>query len=653
MIKASFKLQNYILPIGFAAIICLMISAAFLTTDRIERKHQTITKIQLETNKTNELLVKLADAEYQRIILLFHIFQSNESFIVDDLAIDLNFRTVESAASRKEFAQYDLTQNQNDFFTLQSKMSDQNIITINHLIDLLHDNKDEEAKLILKDKLLPKMRQLLRVIASLHKETNLVAKEKLLEIDKISKNVSENIFRINMLVITSSFLLMLFLIRKQQQSDSSLSLLASTDKLTDLPNRDNFIQHIDQLILKEPDTQFSIVFLDIDYFKSINDNYGHEVGDIVLKLFSKTIRKFISDQDVLSRFGGDEFVLLLKHEDNFPNLKRLIINISNGLDTSFHIGTDEVFISASIGVCTYPYDGNNAKTLLKNADIAMYSAKQNGRNCYQLYSLDDSNKIDREHALSHALQTILKNKNSDNQLSLVYQPLVNINDKHFNECEALIRWKDTDGNLINTVDFIETAEKSNLIEKVNTFVIEEVCKQQARWQKEGIDDIRIHINLSGNKRIFSNLFGSLAQNVAKHNLSPKLFGIELTERTMYEISEETYDKLDHFRNIGMKISIDDFGTGYSSLSYLKKLPITSVKIDREFITGLPNNKVDIALVKAIITLAHSLDFDVVAEGVETQEQFDFLDSCECNIAQGYLLHKPMSPEKISELKLVA
>jgi diguanylate cyclase (GGDEF)-like protein len=393
--------------------------------------------------------------------------------------------------------------------------------------------------------------------------------------------------------------------------------------------------------------------LDIDYFKSINDIYGHEVGDEVLKLFSATIKNQIAPDDVIARFGGDEFVLILKNTANENHASDLIKNLSNALDTSFHINSNEVFISASIGASAYPKDGSNAKQLLKNADIAMYTAKNAGRNCYQFYSLKNSQKLEYEHALSHALQTILKNNNRDKNFQLVYQPLVNIDDNDFNECEALIRWKDKNGNNVNTSEFIQIAEKSNLIEKVNLFVIEEACRQQAEWQKQGIKNIRININLSGNKRIFEKLFESLAENVSRYNLDPKLFGIELTERTMYEISEKSIVNLTHFRDLGMKIAIDDFGTGYSSLSYLKDLPITSLKIDRKFTAGLPTEKVDIALVKSIITLAHSLDYDVIAEGVETQAQFDFLKSYKCNIAQGYLLHRPLSSEAISELKLAA
>lgn len=649
----SHKLQNYILPIGFGIIIFLMISTAFLTATRIEKNNKTIADIQIETNNINSLLSSMSDAVLQRSVILFEMFQSDDPFKTDDLKMELYKEATRFTVAREEYLLLDLSQKEKDLFSLQAGMSKKNASSITQLVDFLLEENHEQATMVLNNQTLPIMKQLLVATYELNKEAQSSAKEQVKVIKKISAEEINSILIFDFTTVLITLLLIIFLIRKQKQSNYDLSFLANTDTLTELPNRDNFIEQINHAILKEPDSGFSIIFFDVDYFKSINDIYGHELGDKTLQLFSKTITNMITPSDVLSRFGGDEFVLLLKNKKTVKNLTVFVKDLSNELDTSFVIDSNEVFVSASIVTSTYPADGSNAKQLLKNADIAMYAAKQAGRNCFMLFSLENSKKLEHEHALSHSLQTILKNKNSGNELSLVYQPLVNISNDSFNECEALIRWKEKDGSHVNTAEFIEIAEKSNLIQKVNMYVIEEACKQQYIWQKKEIPNIRININLSGNKRIFSQLFKNLSENLQRYDLSPELFGIELTERTMYEISEDTYKDLEYFRDLGMKISIDDFGTGYSSLSYLKNLPITSVKIDREFINGVPDDKIDVALVKAIITLSHSLGFDVVAEGVETQEQFDFLKSCNCNIAQGYLLHRPLDPEAISQLKLVA
>ena len=650
---ASKKIQDIILPIGFAIIIFLMISTAFLTTKRIDTTNKTVQTIQTQTNHISRLLSAMSTSVFNRSLILFRMFQSNDPFVVDELIMELHGEATRFTVAREEFVSFDLSDEKEELLLIQSNMSKHNAEAINRLSDYLIEENYAEASMLMNDRVLPLMKHILETIDKLQKEAQNTASNKVIESKKISNDQIDSILFFHITSILISFLLMMYLIRKQRQSNNDLSYLANTDTLTDLSNRDNFIQHINQTLKLEGNSKFAIIFFDVDYFKSINDIYGHEVGDKVLKLFSKTIKQLITRNDVLARFGGDEFVLLLRNQKSIDSVKSLVKNVSKQLDTSFIIDNNEIYVSASIGASFYPEDGQTAKELLKNADIAMYTAKQSGRNCYQFYSIENSQKQEHEHNLSHALQTILKNKNSNNELSLVYQPLVNISNEEFDECEALIRWKDENGNAVNTAEFIEIAEKSNLIQKVNMFVIEEACKQQDYWQKNGIPNIRIHINLSGNKRIFSELFKFFSENLYKYNLSPTLFGIELTERTIYDASEETNQDLEHFRELGMKISIDDFGTGYSSLSYLKDLPITSVKIDQSFIQGVPDEKVDVALVKAIITLAHSLDFDVVAEGVETAEQLAFLKSYDCNIAQGYLLHRPLSSDDISKLKLVA
>ena len=235
----------------------------------------------------------------------------------------------------------------------------------------------------------------------------------------------------------------------------------------------------------------------------------------------------------------------------------------------------------------------------------------------------------------------------------MYQPLTNISDGRITECEALIRWKGIDGEVISPDVFIPLAEKTNLIEKINLLVVDEACKQQKEWQDLGVNNVRININLCGNKLIFNNLLARFKHNLERLNLPPDLFGIELTERTLNEISDKTMRQLAEIRKKGVKISIDDFGTGYSSLSYLKKLPITTLKIDKEFIKGLPEDKDDQAFVRAIITLGHSLDLDIVAEGVETLEQFEFLKEHACNTVQGFYFHRPLDSDQIPNLQLVA
>ncbi len=648
------KFQKYALPCGFVIILILMIGTMLLTAERVDKTSKTIISNQIESNNIYNLLDRMSDANLERSHIIFKLSHSTNKQLTEYYISWLYDESIKFNNARKKYVSSNLSPSEIKLLSTQAVLTIENIRSINEVIDFLEDGHYKDAAYLINTTVLPHNKSILTIIDKLYDVARTNVNTKIEETKSISGYTYKSIITISAISIVLSFLLMYYLMRKQKRNEQTLSILASTDSLTELPNRNSFVKKINDeiLIAEEQNTEFSVVFLDIDYFKSINDMYGHEVGDEIINRFCQTIKDNITQVDVLSRFGGDEFVLLLKNKNHFQ-VRNILSKLSNALDTSYFIGANEIFVSASIGACSYPIDGQDHKELLKNADIAMYASKEAGRNCFQFYSISNSEKKDEENKISLALQTILKNNNKDKELSLVYQPLVNISDDQFYECEALIRWKDKDGNLQNTGKFIEIAEKSNLIEKVNMFVIEEVCKQQALWRKLGLPNVRVHINLSGNKRIFSNLFKYLSDNLKEYKLAPSLFGIELTERTIYEVSEKTTGDLEYFRSLGMKISIDDFGTGYSSLSYFKNLPITSVKIDRAFIIGVPNEKIDVALVKAIITLAHSLDFDVVAEGVETKEQFDFLKQYKCNIAQGYLLHHPMNPEDVFKLKLVA
>ena len=503
---------------------------------------------------------------------------------------------------------------------------------------------------------LPKLASNLEFIEQINNQQFWVAEETMGAVYEKIERARLTIERLKVVAVLVSIFLTFFILRNQRIVDRKLAYQANTDMLTRLPNRTSQINNIQSQISKKPNSIFAIVFFDIDYFKIINDNYGHDIGDMVLNKFASKIKPHLKKEDILSRFGGDEFVLLLRSIDSVEHAQVYIKKLSSRLDTSFQIGNIEVFITASIGVSMYSPDCTddckNPKTLLKHADIAMYSAKHTSRNCYRFFSNETKRKIESEHAICHALHTILRNANEDNELYLKYQPLLNIKNRDVTECEALIRWTNKAGENILPNDFIPLAEKNNLIEKINLFVINEACLQQYRWQKINIKPIRININLSGNKVIFNKLIEQLRSNLVKYDLESSLFGIELTERTINHISKETIQQLEQLRKEGMKISIDDFGTGYSSLNELKKLPVTTLKIDKAFIQGLPNDKKDHALVKTIIDLGHSLDLDVVAEGVETFEQYQFLKEHFCNVAQGYYYQQPLNGEQLAQLQLL-
>jgi len=644
--------HRYILPLGFMLIIALMIFTSFYTTTLSNNNKAQIIKTVKQKSLNTKLLRDMSRAISERSIVLNEMIQTSDPFKRDELFTKFNTIATDYVVAKKALKNQASDKQLKQLFEKLEPITRSNGALQNSAYDLILNNKHKEVLSLFVNEIMPRQKRALDIIRKMEIAQYKAAQSSIHQTEKESENNYTTLLFFNFASILTSILLTIVILKKQKKNDDKLYYLANTDTLTGLPNRNSFIRKVDKTIHSQKQT-FAVAFFDIDNFKSINDNYGHETGDKIIKAFASKVEKILKPNDVLSRFGGDEFVLLLQSITSKEEAEIIISRLSKSLDTSFIIEGNEIFVSASIGVSLYDASIVDADSLFQNADIAMYSAKKLGRNCYQFFSKDARDKLAQKHATCHALQTVLKDNNEDKQLHLKYQPLINIETGTITECEALIRWINPNGEVITPDEFIPLAEKSNLIQKVNRFVIDEACKQQNEWRNSGINNIRININLSGNKLIFDTLLKQFKHNINKYNLSPADFGIELTERTLHEISSETIKELDLIRQQGMKISIDDFGTGYSSLSYLKKLPITTLKIDKGFIDDLPEDKDDQALVKAIISLGHALNLDIVAEGVETSAQLQFLQENACNIAQGYFLHHPLDSEQLSQLRHVA
>ena len=645
-----------ILPLGLTLIIAIMVFTSILESKQRQKDTDIIWTTVEQQELRSQFLRNMSYSVSQRTIVLTEMLHSDDPFLVDELSMNLRSLATEYVSAITELSKLSIDTFTNTVLYEIDQLNRKGGPVQYKVSDLLLAGEKDKATALFVNKAYPSSKKVFGLIKEI--EAHLIglsnARVDQMKVASKKHNYDLNIQSIIGIVLT--ILLTILIISKQSANDRKLAYQAITDTLTELPNRKAFIDSTNKYIkLLGPDSSetFAIVFFDVDYFKSINDNYGHEVGDQILRLFSSRIMSAIGKKDILSRFGGDEFVLLLTSIKSEQQAIDFVQRLSEALDSSFMVNEQEVFFSASIGLSLYSSSIPDAQSMLKNADIAMYMAKESGRNCYKLYSEETSVRMKREHEISHALRTTLKEGNVNNELYIMYQPLLNIQTGKTTECEALIRWITAEGEVISPDDFIPLAEKSNIIEKINLFVIDETCKQQCEWQKISEKNIRININLSGNKAIFRKLLKQFKNNLDTMNLSPTLFGIELTERTLHEICEETINELDELRRQGVKISIDDFGTDYSSLMYLRKLPVTTLKIDKGFIDGLPNDQDSMALVTAIITLGHSLNLDIVAEGVETIEQLEFLKSHSCNTIQGYYYQHPLYGKELTKLELVA
>ena len=415
--------------------------------------------------------------------------------------------------------------------------------------------------------------------------------------------------------------------------------LARYDSLTNLPNRNMFLGELDRTITRarRHDEKFAVCFVDLDRFKVINDTLGHDAGDELLKVMAERLGGAVREGDLVARLGGDEFVVLLRGEFDAADLDSVAQKALAAIGEPVVIHGCSFLVTGSIGVALFPADGQDAATLLRRADAAMYLAKDRGKNNVQVYTAALADTAARQFELETALRLAL----SRNELLLHYQPKIEIASGRMLGVEALVRWAHPTRGLVPPGDFIPLAEERGLIVPIGRWVIQAACRQIRDWRSAGLRAPSVAVNLSARQFVSDTLVEDLVHALALYGLAPPDLEVELTESVLMADPQRANEVLGQLHAMGVRISIDDFGTGYSSLSYLKRFPAHTVKIDRSFISGLPSDPDDTAITQAVIAMAHSLGLTVVAEGVETAEQLDLLRHMGCDEAQGYLLGRPM------------
>ena len=428
-----------------------------------------------------------------------------------------------------------------------------------------------------------------------------------------------------------------------EQAVQELHHLANYDGLTDLPNRSLCMDRIANALMRasREHDRVAVIFLDLDHFKEVNDSLGHAIGDDLLKAAATRLHECLRRGDTLSRLGGDEFVLVLEELHDDLNVITVLNKIISAFAEAFHIGGYVVSTTVSMGVAVFPTDGRDVHTLMRNADTAMYKAKEHGRNTYQFYQPDMNALSLRRLSLATELREALQY----NQLELYYQPQIDTFRKRIVGVEALLRWKHPVMGSISPAEFIPIAESTGLIVPIGQWVIERATRQLAEWRKQGIGPLRVAVNISAVQFRQVDLAEQIARIAEAHHVPPEWLELELTESLLMRDVESATNQLKKLKALGFKLVIDDFGTGYSSLSYLRRFPLDGLKIDRSFIDEVNRNTDDTAITLAILSMARSLRLMVIAEGVETREQFDFLLEHGCEEVQGYLFSPPV-PEAV-------
>lgn len=444
-------------------------------------------------------------------------------------------------------------------------------------------------------------------------------------------------------------------IDKQRQ----IQELAFFDHLTGLANRTMFKDSL-ELLLRESaaeKTQLAVLFMDLDRFKTINDTLGHHVGDILLKNVAARINSCIRNSDsfsrlkenesksYISRLGGDEFTIMLPHLINPEDASKVAQRINKSLVQSFKIEGHEIFISASIGISIFPLDGTDAEVLMKHADLAMYHAKEKGKNGFQFYKKSLNIKANERLRFENDIRKAVDNE----EFTLWYQPQVCMHEEKITGAEALTRWNHPTLGQVQPSLFIPSIEELGLIVPFTDWVIRQAGKQQQEWIQSGIPPIRVAVNISSKHFSQQQLPAKLIHAVECNNLKANFLEVEITESVLAEQSDKTLETLKKIKELGLTISVDDFGTGYSCLMYLKNFPIDAIKIDRFFVKDIMTSPQDAAIVQAIIAMAQSLDLTVIAEGIETKEQFRLLRDMGCDIGQGYLFSKAIPADDFARL----
>jgi diguanylate cyclase (GGDEF)-like protein len=434
---------------------------------------------------------------------------------------------------------------------------------------------------------------------------------------------------------------------ERKRSELRMNYLAQFDALTGIPNRHSFSEQLNRATARarREGRKVTLLYLDLDEFKFVNDTLGHDAGDSLLKEVADRLRRSVRAGDVVARLGGDEFAIMIEGLSGPLEVEAVAEGLIKVLAEPYHIAGRQLAVTASLGITMFPSDNSDPQVLLKNADIAMYQAKEGGRNTFRFFT----QRMHEELMQYHELERDLREGLARNEFRLAFQPKVNLLTKRLQGLEALLRWTSPTRGEVGPATFIPVAEQSGHIVPLGYWVIDQVCRQINAWRAAGYPVVPVSLNVSARQFQLPDFHQRVAEAIARHGVDASLIEIEITEGLMMEDTGLAERCLDYLKSVGVRISVDDFGTGYSCLSYLHRFPIDVLKIDRSFIRQIGQGSGNEKITDAIISLARSLQLETVAEGVETTEQVDFLVTHGCHVAQGFLFGKPVDAVAVEPL----
>lgn len=499
------------------------------------------------------------------------------------------------------------------------------------LLSMFSDEYKEALQYVLDDYILYKKQEEFSLFSELYTKDN---KKKYLSIKGKGQKNSNGEYHISVVI---------FDITHEKEQETKIEYINLHDEITGLPNRHHFKQKANSIIMEIKDTyeNIALIFIDIDNFKYINDAFGSEIGNKVLRKIGSLLKENGDADSFVSRYAGDEFIILKRNILDLNLLNTYLKKLIEDLGNCIRVGDKEIYTTISMGVALYPKDGEDLETLLKRVDVAMYSAKNEGKNTYRYFNMDILNSINRQYLIEKGLRNAIKNK----ELYLVMQPKVRSNDESIEGFECLVRWNSEELGVVSPAEFIPIAESSSIIIELGKYIIKEAMERCRTMINETNKKFKLSINLSEVQLRDESLLEFINLEASKWDIDPSYIEFEITETVLIQSAERNVTILERLKERGFSIALDDFGTGYSSLNYLNILPIDILKIDRSFIVGIGVDKKSEYIIRTIINLSHDLEIKVVAEGVETKEQLEFLKDCKCDIIQGYFFSKPQMYNK--------
>ena len=627
--------RNLGLILGFASMLALMGLLAYTGLRQIEVAQTQLDTIVNDHMVKIELATSMHTAARERTLILQRIILSNDPFARDQEWVRFNQLAADFAAARAKLTALPLSQAERDLLAHQAGLTKRSVPIQEQVIELALGERTHDAHHLLVERAIPLQDEVLKVLVALYELQRQASAHGVKQALGDFGQAKIWVYGLSAAVFALGCLIAFVVIHRANASARERTYLATHDALTGLPNRLLLTDRLFHALARarRRSSLVAVLFLDLDRFKLVNDTLGHHIGDELLKHVADRLAGCVREGDTVARLGGDEFVIVL---DDVPTKQAAAATASKVLEVlsqPFDLGGPEFFASASIGVSIFPQDGGNARTLLKNADAAMYQAKESGRNNIQYYQAT----FDERAAERLEIETALRHGLDRDEFCVFYQPQLCVRTGRITGVEALVRWNHPRWGILTPDRFLSIAEECGLIIPIGRRVLRQACEQLRDWQQRGFPRISMAVNLLGREFWNNDLLADVRDAIDETGIDPSQLDVELTEGVLIQNIDGALRVMRALKRMGVRLTVDDFGTGYSSLAYLKNFPLDALKIDRSFITDVTLDASDAAITRAVLALARSLDLECIAEGVETPQQLAFLRDLGCETVQGFLI----------------